>query len=184
MCPGRVANSKTVFPHHRARRSSTGWRQKTTVCVGARGGEPLRASPPAGPQAATRCPAAHPTARPRLRRASIPGSLSLSLSHSTRSPLLPATRHPTPANIPRKRARRPALRSSAACLPAHVRAASRRPLAPPVSSTTSPLLRLEGGAAAWSCTSRAPPCRAQWRTARKGGWPSAARTAQTHPSSR
>jgi len=133
---------------------------------------------PPGPQAATRCPAAHPTARPRLRRASIPGSLSLSLSHSTRSPLLPATRHPTPANIPRKRARRPALRSSAACLPAHVRAASRRPLAPPVSSTTSPLLRLEGGAAAWSCTSRAPPCRAQWRTARKGGWPSAARLVQ------
>jgi len=76
MCPGRVANSKTVFPHHRARRSSTGWRQKTTVCVGGNRSERV----PPGPQAATRCPAAHPTARPRLRRASIPGSLSLSLS--------------------------------------------------------------------------------------------------------
>ena len=55
MCPGRVANSKTVFPHHRARRSSTGWRQKTTVCVGARGGNAPSESP-RGPQAGDSMP--------------------------------------------------------------------------------------------------------------------------------
>jgi len=80
MCPGRVANSKTVFPHHRARRSSTGWRQKTTVCVGARGGEPLRASPP-GPASCDSMPRCSPHCAPEAA-SRIHTWLSLSLSLS------------------------------------------------------------------------------------------------------